>query len=108
MRGKLLFITGGLVGYVLGARAGRQRYEQIRAAANDLWNSKPVQRRVSEARDVAVDTLGDVPLAVFGTVKKVASSVAANRKRNESARTSSPTVVSTARSTAPERAFGSD
>lgn len=108
MRGKLLFITGGLVGYVLGARAGRQRYEQIRAAANDLWNSKPVQRRVSEARDLALDTIGDAPLAVFGTVKKVVNSVSAGRKRSENARISSPTVVSTATSTTSERAFGSD
>ena len=45
MRGKLLFITGGLIGYVLGARAGRKRYEQIAAAASDLWSAKPVQRQ---------------------------------------------------------------
>ena len=108
MRGKLLFITGGLAGYVLGARAGRQRYEQIRAAANDLWNTKPVQRRVSEVRDFALDAVGDVPAAVVNTVKKLISSAAAGTKRNESARISSPTVVSTEQATAPERAFGSD
>ncbi len=106
MRGKLLFITGGLAGYVLGARAGRQRYEQIRAAANDLWNTKPVQRRVSEVRDFALDAVGDVPAALVNTVKKLISSAAA--KRSESARVSSPTVVSTEQATAPERAFGSD
>ena len=68
MRGKLLFITGGLAGYVLGARAGRQRYEQIRAAANNLWNTEPVQRRVSEVRDFALDAVGDAPVAVFGVI----------------------------------------
>jgi hypothetical protein len=70
MRGKLLFITGGLAGYVLGARAGRKRYDQIAAAATDLWNAEPVQRRVTEARDFALDAVGDAPAAVFGTVKK--------------------------------------
>ncbi len=61
MRGKLLFITGGVVGYVLGTRAGRKRYDQIKTAANTLWQAEPVQRRVTEARDFALDRLGDVP-----------------------------------------------
>ena len=108
MRGKLLFITGGLAGYVLGARAGRQRYEQIRAAANNLWNTEPVQRRVSEVRDFALDAVGDAPVAVFGVIKKLVNSAGAGAKRSENARVSSPTVVSTEQATAPERAFGSD
>ncbi|WP_166784860.1 hypothetical protein [Cryobacterium sp. TMT2-42-4] len=73
MRGKLLFITGGLVGYVLGARAGRKRYDQIVAAADNLWNAPPVQRRVNEARDFALERVGDVPSALLETGKKIAS-----------------------------------
>jgi len=106
MRGKLLFVTGALAGYVLGARAGRQRYEQIKSAANTLWNTKPVQRRVSEVRDFALEAVGDAPVAVFDTVKKLVGSATA--KRSEGSRISSPTVVSTEQATAPERAFGSD
>lgn len=34
MRGKILFATGIAVGYVLGTRAGRERYEQIKKAAD--------------------------------------------------------------------------
>lgn len=75
MRGKLLFITGGLIGYVLGARAGRKRYEQIAAAASDLWSAKPVQRRVTEVRDFALETVGDVPAALFEAGKKVVAAV---------------------------------
>jgi len=75
MRGKLLFITGGMVGYVLGARAGRKRYEQIAAAATELWNAKPVQRRVTEARDFALDAVGDVPSQLFEAGKKAYSSL---------------------------------
>jgi hypothetical protein len=82
MRGKLLFITGGLVGYVLGARAGRQRYDQISAAATQLWNTQPVQRRVSEVREFAMDTVGDVPAALAGVVKKIAAQVSSNSKRD--------------------------
>ena len=75
MRGKLLFITGGLIGYVLGARAGRKRYEQIAAAASDLWSAKPVQRRLTEVRDFALETVGDVPAALFEAGKKVVAAV---------------------------------
>ena len=81
MRGKLLFITGGLVGYVLGARAGRKRYEQIAAAANDLWNAKPVQRRVTEVRDAALELVGDVPATLFKAGKKAVSQAAAKKKQ---------------------------
>ncbi|WP_166805711.1 hypothetical protein [Cryobacterium ruanii] len=81
MRGKLLFITGGFVGYVLGARAGRKRYEQIAAAANDLWNAKPVQRRVTEVRDAALELVGDVPATLFKAGKKAVSQAAAKKKQ---------------------------
>lgn len=75
MRGKLLFITGGLVGYVLGARAGRQRYDQIASAASDLWSRPPVQRRVNEVKDFALERVGDVPGVLFEAGKKVVSAV---------------------------------
>ena len=71
MRGKFLFITGGLLGYVLGARAGRKRYEQIASTANSVWNAKPVQRRVTEVRDFALDLVGDVPSVLLDAGKKV-------------------------------------
>ena len=75
MRGKLRFITGGLVGYVLGARAGRKRYEQITASAKELWNAPPVQRRVTEVRDFALEAVGDVPAVLFEAGKKAFASV---------------------------------
>ena len=37
MRGKFLFIVGLAIGYVFGTRAGRKRYEQIKAAAQNIW-----------------------------------------------------------------------
>ncbi|MEB0265782.1 YtxH domain-containing protein [Cryobacterium sp. 10I5] len=76
MRGKLLFITGGLVGYVLGARAGRKRYDQIVASAESLWNADPVQRRVTEARDFALERVGDVPATLINAGKKLVGALA--------------------------------
>lgn len=83
MRGKLLFITGGLAGYVLGARAGRKRYDQIAAAANDLWNAKPVQRRVTEVRDATLELVGEVPAILFKAGKNVVKQAAAKKKSKQ-------------------------
>ena len=49
MKGKLLILAGAAVGYVLGTRAGRQRYEEIKGRANAWWQDPKVQQRVSEA-----------------------------------------------------------
>ena len=51
--GKLTFIAGLAAGYVLGARAGRQRYEQIARTSGKVWNSGPVQKQVATAKEVA-------------------------------------------------------
>ena len=98
MRGKLLFITGGLVGYVLGARAGRKRYDQIVATAENLWNAPPVQRRVNEARDFALERVGDVPSALLETGKKL---VAAVQSKSSGSTGTSYTVPTPAEPAAP-------
>ncbi len=43
MRLKLTFATGFAVGYLLGARAGRERYEQLTAALRSAAESPVVQ-----------------------------------------------------------------
>jgi hypothetical protein len=73
MKGKLLFVTGLAVGYVLGARAGRKRYEQIADAANKVWQTPGVQKQVHAAQDFAADRIGDIPGAVFDGARKVAT-----------------------------------
>ena len=42
MKGKIGLLVGGAVGYVLGTRAGRERYEEIVAKASALWQSSGV------------------------------------------------------------------
>ncbi|MGO1594811.1 MAG: hypothetical protein ACTHW1_11060, partial [Ancrocorticia sp.] len=46
-------IVGGSIGYVLGARAGRGRYEQIAKLASKIWNSNPVSSAKDKAKDAA-------------------------------------------------------
>ena len=55
MRGKFLFIVGLAIGYVFGTRAGRKRYEQIKSAAQNIWESEPVQWSVKQAQDAVGD-----------------------------------------------------
>ncbi|PSK92417.1 hypothetical protein CLV30_13233 [Haloactinopolyspora alba] len=51
MKGKLLILAGAAVGYVLGTRAGRQRYEDLKGRADALWHDPKVQQRVSDAEN---------------------------------------------------------
>ncbi len=70
MRTKATFLVGFAAGYVLGARAGRARYEQIRDAARAFMASPTVQSTAASlqhqagdalatAKDKAADRLGD-------------------------------------------------
>lgn len=43
MRGKLMFLGGMAVGFVLGARAGRERYEQLLDTARQIRDNPTVQ-----------------------------------------------------------------
>lgn len=52
MRRKAAFITGFAVGYVMGARAGRERYEQLREAARSMLNQPHVRETVQTLQDV--------------------------------------------------------
>ncbi|MET4782167.1 protoporphyrinogen oxidase [Glaciihabitans sp. UYNi722] len=53
MRSKLPLLVGLALGFVLGARAGRERYEQIRGSAARLWESPAVRRRREEVESYA-------------------------------------------------------
>ena len=51
MQKRLMFIAGAGLGYVLGARAGQGRYEQIKSQADSVWNDPRVQEKVSVATE---------------------------------------------------------
>ncbi len=50
---KLTILLAGGVGYVLGARAGRERYEQIRRTVTRVKQNPTVQSAASSAADAA-------------------------------------------------------
>jgi hypothetical protein len=53
MRGKIVFVVGLATGYVLGTRAGRERYEQIKAGAEKVWSTPTVQAGVEKVQEIA-------------------------------------------------------
>ena len=64
--GKGSFLLGVGVGYVLGTRAGRERYEQIKERATSVWNNPQVRQKVSSveqtaksAADTAIHKVGE-------------------------------------------------
>ena len=79
MQGRILFVAGAAVGYVLGARAGRRRYEQIKAAADRVWNDRTVQKNVNDVvgtvQGFVKEKAPEVQGAVVSQAKKVVSKV---------------------------------
>lgn len=75
MRGKVGLVIGLAAGYVLGTRAGRERYEQIKDQAEKLWNLDPVQKQVDRAKDFASSTAMAIPGALWNGAVKVTRAV---------------------------------
>ncbi len=65
---KAAFIVGAAAGYVLGARAGRQSYEKIRARAKEIWASDQVQDAVGTATSTAAGFVSEQARTVGRTV----------------------------------------
>jgi len=53
MRGKLLFLGGMAAGFVLGARAGREKYEELKATALKIKESPTVQEAAGVVQEQA-------------------------------------------------------
>ena len=75
MKGKILFVAGLGLGYVLGTRAGREKYEQLKSNAMKVWNDPRVQRQVDAAETFVKDKAPDVAEFVSDNAKKVVSQV---------------------------------
>ena len=54
-RYRITFLTGLAVGFVLGARAGRERYEQIKRAARSVTDSPAAQQAAGAVQAQAVN-----------------------------------------------------
>lgn len=75
MSRKFFLILGFGAGYVLGSRAGRQRYEQIKRCASKIWNSKQVQGALGQAEDFAKDKAPELSSRIEKGARFVVSAV---------------------------------
>jgi hypothetical protein len=86
VKGKILLVVGLGVGYLLGTRAGRERYEQIKDAAAKLWNDPRVKQRVDQAEDFVKDKAPEVAEFLADGAKNVVSKVSGSTPAKTPAR----------------------
>jgi hypothetical protein len=80
---KTTLISGFAIGYVLGARAGRERYEQIRNGARSFAGSPPVQSAAGKAQETVAAQAPVVAEAVKEKATAAASKVAEKVHRGD-------------------------
>lgn len=72
---KLSLLAAAGVGYVLGARAGRERYEQIAGGARRVAGNPTVQAAATKAQDTVKEQAPVVASAVKDKAASAASTV---------------------------------
>lgn len=70
MMKKMMFLGAGAIGYVLGAKAGRERYDQIASQAQKLRSNPTVQKKMDDAKHVAKDAAGTAAGKAAGKVRE--------------------------------------
>jgi len=78
---KLMLLVGAGVGYVLGARAGRERYDQITDQANKVWGDPRVQDKVEEVKAQAPQVANKVGDSAKSAADKAKSKVSGHETR---------------------------
>ncbi len=95
MRGKLMFITGLAAGFVLGSRAGREKYEEIRATAQKAWANPNVQEAagVAQAQATKLYADGKDKLQSSKLGEKITEKISAAKSDADSLTTSSDSLT---------------
>ncbi|MGW0362724.1 YtxH domain-containing protein [Streptomyces sp. NPDC002990] len=95
MRYKVTFAVGLAIGYVLGSRAGRERYEQLKKSAQQIAQNPAVRNAVETAGQngrqfagkaftTVSEVVGDaVPAALAGRVRKLRDRVGGTGTEDE-------------------------
>ena len=92
MKGKLGFVLGAAVGYVLGTRAGRARYEQIKRGAIAVWETPLMQQGVTTVKSSVGDRVQDVKDAASRAAKSAFVAATQPRRVDESSGTEEKSV----------------
>lgn len=78
---KLTLLAVAGAGYVLGSRAGRERYEQIKTQATKTWNNPKVQDAAETVQTHAKRAGADLGNAVKDKVSDTVSSSDASHEQ---------------------------
>lgn len=103
MKGKILLVVGLGIGYVLGTRAGREKYEKIKATANKLWNDPRIAEQRHNAEDFVKDKAPDVAEFLADGAKKVVKQVASSKSDSKTSSAKSTTTSSAAKKPAAKK-----
>ena len=71
MKGKIGIVVGLTAGYVLGARAGRERYEQIKDAYLRVYNTPAVQKQVDKVGEFGKSAAFALPSVLWNGAVKI-------------------------------------
>lgn len=74
MRYRIVFVTGLATGFVLGARAGRERYEQLKRLARKAADNPSVQQAAAAAQAQAAELARNAKGRVAEQVPRMADS----------------------------------
>ena len=87
MKKRLVLLAGIGIGFVLGSRAGRQSYENLKRQATNMWNDPKVQDGIDTAREqieekapVVAQAVKDKAPVVVDKVKEAADAGVAKAK----------------------------
>jgi hypothetical protein len=100
MKSKLLFGTGIAAGYVLGSRSGRAAYDKLKARAASIWDSKPVQDKVTAATEVVKEKAPEVGDQLSEAARRAGTVLSSAMHRDSSKSGSTPGSASS--STVPD------
>lgn len=97
MKGKILLVVGLGVGYVLGTRAGREKYNEIKATADKLWRDPRVQKQVHNVEGFVKDKGPEAAEFLADGAKTVVGKVSGAGKSTKPAASTSSTTSSTSK-----------
>ncbi len=103
MRGKILFAAGLAVGYVLGTRAGRERYEEIKRAAESFWNDPRVKHRVDQVEDFVKEKVPEAAEFVSDGAKAVVGKMTGSSSKKPASTTTAAKPKTTKSSSAAKK-----
>ncbi|MFD5278489.1 YtxH domain-containing protein [Pseudarthrobacter sp. NPDC058362] len=85
MKNKLLLGVGIATGYILGSRSGRAAYDKLKARAAGIWDSQPVQEKVTVATEAIKEKAPVMAEQLTEAARRAGTVVGSAMHRNDSA-----------------------